>query len=68
MTLALKRPSEDAEISALASPAEESDEFSLDLTVIADSLPLAKMSCDTSDNCGGTTCGSACTSHVATPL
>jgi FxLD family lantipeptide len=53
---------------ALTSPVEEADEFSLDLTVIADSLPLAKMSCDTSDNCGGSTCGSACTSNVATPL
>lgn len=51
-----------------SAPADFEDEFSLDLTVIADSLPLAKMSCDTSDNCGGSTCGSACTSLVATPL
>jgi FxLD family lantipeptide len=48
-------------------PLEEGDEldFSLDLRVIEGSLPLAKMSCDTSDNCGGSTCGSACTSQVA---
>lgn len=46
---------------------DDSDEvdFSLDLRVIEASLPLAKMSCDTSDNCGGSTCGSACTSQVA---
>lgn len=53
---------------ALMPPADEADEFSLDLRVIEDSLPLAKMSCDTSDNCGGTTCGSACTSKVTAPL
>lgn len=40
-------------------------EFELDLRVIEDSLPLAKMSCNTEDNCGNTTCGSACTSQVA---
>ncbi|ASU81235.1 FxLD family lantipeptide [Actinopolyspora erythraea] len=43
----------------------ELDEFTLDISVVEDSLPLAKMSCDTSDGCGGTTCGSACTSQVA---
>lgn len=48
----------------LTPPDAEVDEFSLDLRVIEDSLPLAKMSCGTSDNCGGTTCGSACTSNV----
>jgi FxLD family lantipeptide len=53
---------------ALTPPAEEVDEFSLDLRVIEDSLPLAKMTCDTSDNCGGTTCGSACTSNVTQML
>ncbi|MGQ0776868.1 MAG: FxLD family lanthipeptide [Pseudonocardiales bacterium] len=53
---------------AFTPPADEVDEFSLDLRVIADSLPLAKMECDTSDNCGGTTCGSACTSNAAAPL
>lgn len=46
-------------------PFEELDEFTLDVSVVAAGLPLAKMSCDTSDNCGGSTCGSACTSHVA---
>jgi FxLD family lantipeptide len=55
-------------IMTLTRPVDEVDEFSLDLRVIADSLPLAKMDCDTSDNCGGTTCGSACTSNVAAPL
>lgn len=53
---------------ALTPTAEDADEFSLDLRVIEDSLPLAKMSCNTEDQCGGTTCGSACTSHVAAPL
>ena len=53
---------------AFTPPADEADEFSLDLRVIEDSLPLAKMVCDTSDNCGGTTCGSACTSNVTQPL
>lgn len=46
-------------------PTPETDEFTLDVSVVEASLPLAKMSCDTSDNCGGTTCGSACTSQVA---
>jgi FxLD family lantipeptide len=46
-------------------PTEEVDDFTLDVSVVEASLPLAKMSCDTSDNCGGTTCGSACTSQVA---
>lgn len=32
----------------LTRPVDEIDEFSLDLRVIADSLPLAKMDCDTS--------------------
>jgi FxLD family lantipeptide len=53
---------------ALTPPADEVDEFSLDLRVIEDSLPLAKMSCNTDDNCGGSTCGSACTSNVTQPL
>lgn len=52
---------------ALTPPAEEVDEFSLDLRVIADSLPLAKMPCDTSDNCGQTCSGSACNSLAGTP-
>lgn len=53
---------------SFTSPAEEVDEFSLDLRVIEDSLPFAKMSCNTDDNCGGSTCGSACTSQVTQPL
>lgn len=51
----------------LTPPADELDEFSLDLRVIEDSLPLAKMSCDTSDNCGQTCSGSACNSVTGTP-
>lgn len=47
---------------------DDLDEFVLDLTVIADSLPLAKMACNTDDNCGGTTCGSACTSNAVNPF
>jgi FxLD family lantipeptide len=43
-------------------------EFTLDLRVIEDSLPLAKLSCDTEDNCGNTTCGSACTSQAENPF
>jgi len=43
-------------------------EFQLDLRVIEDSLPLAKMSCNTDDNCGNTTCGSACTSQAEHPF
>lgn len=43
-------------------------EFELDLRVIEDSLPLAKMSCDTSDNCGSTCSGSACNSRTGEPL
>jgi FxLD family lantipeptide len=53
---------------ALTPPDHEVDDFSLDLRVIEDSLPLAKMSCNTEDNCGGSTCGSACTSQVTQPL
>jgi FxLD family lantipeptide len=52
----------------LTPPVDEVDEFSLDLEVIADSLPLIKMDCNTDDNCGGSTCGSACTSSVTQPL
>jgi FxLD family lantipeptide len=43
-------------------------EFELDLRVIEDSLPFAKLTCDTSDNCGATTCGSACTSQAESPF
>lgn len=43
-------------------------EFTLDLRVIEDSLPFAKLSCDTSDSCGNTTCGSACTSQAENPF
>jgi len=43
-------------------------EFELDLRVIEDSLPIAKQSCDTEDNCGNTTCGSACVSQAENPF
>jgi FxLD family lantipeptide len=43
-------------------------EFELDLRVIEDSLPIAKLTCDTSDNCGNTICGSACTSQAENPF
>jgi FxLD family lantipeptide len=43
-------------------------EFELDLRVIEDSLPLAKMSCDTDDNCGQTCSGSACNSLAENPF
>jgi FxLD family lantipeptide len=43
-------------------------EFELDLRVIEDSLPFAKMSCDTSDNCGHTCSGSACNSLAENPF
>ncbi len=43
-------------------------EFELDLRVIEDSLPLTKMSCDTSDNCGETCSGSACNSLAENPF
>lgn len=50
-------------------PTDDVDsEFHLDLCVIEDSLPFAKMSCDTSDGCGNTTCGSACTSQAQNPF
>jgi len=43
-------------------------EFELDLRVIEDSLPLAKMRCNTDDNCGQTCSGSACNSLTGTPF
>jgi len=40
------------------------DEFDLDLRVIETAYPIAKLSCDTSDNCGSTCSGSACNSNA----
>lgn len=51
---------------AMALTDDIDSEFELDLRVIEDSLPLAKMQCDTEDNCGNTTCASACTSEPQT--
>lgn len=43
------------------------DEFDLDLRVIETAYPIAKLSCDTSDNCGSTCSGSACNSSANNP-
>lgn len=42
------------------STAPDAAEFDLDLRVIEAAYPIAKLMCDTSDNCGGTCSGSAC--------
>ncbi|MGH4022797.1 MAG: FxLD family lanthipeptide [Pseudonocardiaceae bacterium] len=43
------------------------DEFDLDLRVIETAYPIAKLRCDTSDNCGQTCSGSACNSLADNP-
>lgn len=43
------------------------DEFSLDLRVIEAAYPIAKLTCDTSDNCGSTCSGSACNTNANNP-
>ncbi|MGH3915282.1 MAG: FxLD family lanthipeptide [Pseudonocardiaceae bacterium] len=43
------------------------DEFSLDLRVIEAGHPIAKLECDTSDQCGQTCSGSACNSNAFDP-
>lgn len=43
------------------------DEFDLDLRVIETAYPIAKLRCDTSDNCGGTCSGSACNTNANNP-
>ncbi len=42
-------------------------EFVLDLRVIEAAYPIAKPRCDTSDGCGSTCSGSACTSKANDP-
>jgi len=43
-------------------------EFDLDLRVIEADYPLAKLLCDTSDQCGSTCSGSACNSSAYEPF
>ena len=38
----------------------DEDDFRLDLRVVEAAHPIAKLSCDTSDGCGATCSGSAC--------
>lgn len=42
----------------------DDDEFVLDMRVIESATPLVVMMCDTSDNCGSTCSGSACSSSA----
>jgi FxLD family lantipeptide len=43
------------------------DEFELDLHVVEAAYPIAKLMCDTSDQCGSTCSGSACNSSANAP-
>ena len=43
-------------------------EFDLDLRVIEAEYPIAKLMCDTSDQCGQTCVGSACNSSAFEPF
>lgn len=42
-------------------------EFNLDLRVIEAARPIAKLMCDTSNGCGSTCSGSACSSKANNP-
>ena len=44
------------------------DEFDLDLRVVEPAFPVAKLMCDTSDNCGSTCSGSACNTSANDPF
>jgi FxLD family lantipeptide len=44
------------------------DEFELDLRVIESAYPIAKLLCDTSDQCGSTCSGSACNTSANGPF
>lgn len=44
------------------------DEFTLDVRVIEAALPVGALLLSTSDNCGSTCSGSACTSLVSDPV
>jgi FxLD family lantipeptide len=46
---------------------EFEDEFTLDVRVIEDSQPDGRMLLSTSDNCGSTCSGTACTSSAGYP-
>lgn len=43
-------------------------EFDLDLRVVEAAYPIAKLMCDTSDNCGSTCSGSACNTAAYDPF
>ncbi|MFC0861660.1 FxLD family lanthipeptide [Sphaerimonospora cavernae] len=43
-------------------------EFELDMKVVEATYPIAKLSCDTSDNCGASCSGSACNSSMNDPF
>ena len=49
-------------------PAIAEDEFVLDIRVIESATPLVVMMCDTSDQCGSTCSGSACSSSSNDPF
>lgn len=44
------------------------DEFELDLRVVESVYPIAKLLCDTSDQCGSTCSGSACNTSANGPF
>lgn len=43
-------------------------EFELDLRVVESAYPIAKLLCDTSDQCGSTCSGSACNTSANGPF
>lgn len=43
-------------------------EFELDLKVVEAAYPIAKLTCDTSDQCGQTCSGSACNTAANDPF
>lgn len=52
----------------LLSDAGDYDEFELDLRVVESAYPIAKLMCDTSDQCGSTCSGSACNTSANGPF
>jgi FxLD family lantipeptide len=56
-------------LEANAAPATvEDDDFVLDLRIIESAEPIAQLRCDTSDGCGQTCNGSACSSYTNNPV
>lgn len=49
-------------------PGFDDDEFELDLRVVESAYPIAKLLCDTSDQCGSTCSGSACNTSANGPF